>query len=70
MKCKTRDKKEMDRDTVELQRPRESYAMVFGLKFLPAAGFYSWGIWRDLNYLNCLNQGSAFWHLSPLLPGD
>lgn len=67
MRCKTRDKKEMDRDTVELYRQGGSSATAFGLKSLPAARFYSWGIWRDLNYLNCLSQGSAFWHLSSFL---
>lgn len=54
MKHKNRDKKEMARDSIELQQWREgaeSCPGVFGLKSLPAAVFIH-GVWRVLNYLN------------------
>lgn len=72
MKHKNRDKKEMARDSIELQQWKEraeSCPRVFGLKSLPAAVFIH-GVWRELNYLNCLNQGSTSWHLPSRVPGD
>lgn len=34
--------------------------MVYGLKILPAAIFYLWGIWRDLSYVKSFELGEHF----------